>query len=120
MREGLVTSVKQQDPDAAQEVQQLMVIWEDMTIVGERSLQQVLRAMDTKKLALAMVKVDPAIAAKISGNISERANTMLEEEASLLSAPKDEEIEQARETILNALREMNAKGELEFDEGEDQ
>ena len=41
---------------------------------------------------------------------------MLEEESSLLSSPKAEEITQAQDTILAALRAINARGELEFGE----
>ena len=78
-------------------------------------MQEILRSIEAKNLALAMVGAEPAIAEKISNNVSERRRVMLEEEASLLSSPKEGEILAAREEILNGLREMNLKGELVFD-----
>jgi len=38
----------------------------------------------------------------------------LDEEASLLSSPQKEAIEEAREEIVNVLRDINKKGELNF------
>ena len=41
---------------------------------------------------------------------------MVAEETSLMSSPKKEDVLQARERIVNALRELNSKGELTFEE----
>ena len=42
---------------------------------------------------------------------------MIDEETSLMSSPKKEDIAAAREEIVKILREMNIKGELMFVEG---
>lgn len=117
LRDQLVKSLTEQDSENAEAVQKLMVTWKDVALVAERSLQEALRAVDAGKLALALTDADERIAARIRGNISERAMAMLDEEASLLSAPKAADVEQAREEILGALREMSARGELQFEEG---
>ena len=117
VRESLTQSLSEQDAETAEAVQKLMVIWEDILLVAERPLQEALRSVDSRKLALALVNADEKTAAKIGENISERAKAMLEEEASLLASPKGSEIEEAREDILNALREMSSRGELQFEEG---
>ena len=67
-----------------------------------------------KKLALALNKTNEEIVNKIKSNISERAAATLDEEAALMSAPKKQDIQEAREEIVKALREMNEKGELSF------
>jgi flagellar motor switch protein FliG len=41
---------------------------------------------------------------------------MIDEEMQLMKKPKADEIEQARETILAYLRQLNASGELQFEE----
>ena len=117
IREGLTQSLSEQDGETAEAIQKLMVIWEDVLQVAERPLQEALRSVDSRKLALALIEADEKTVAKIHGNIAERAKAMLEEEASLLSSPKANEIEEAREDILSALREMNSRGELQFEEG---
>ena len=73
-------------------------------------------SVDSRKLAMALVDAEERTIEKVNGNMSERARAMLDEEVSLLSNPKPAEIEQAREEILNVFREMNKRGELEFEE----
>jgi len=114
LREGLLNAIKETDEQAATKVADLMIIWEDIPQVSDRPLQEALRGIDAKVLALALSKADEALVQKIKSNISERANATLEEEASLMAAPKESEIKEARDQIVAALREMDAKGELTF------
>lgn len=114
LRDGLIESMKKTDEQACKQITDLMVIWEDVTQVADRSLQEGLRGLESQKMALALFKADEKIVAKIRANISERASAMIDEETSLMSSPKKEDIEQAREQIVSILREMNAKGELVF------
>jgi flagellar motor switch protein FliG len=118
VREGLLKSMAEQDAEAEQAVRDLMVTWEDILLVAERSLQEALRSVDSRKLALALVDAAERTTERIRGNISERAKAMLEEETSLLSSPKPDDITEAREAILRSLREMNTNGELQFEEGQ--
>ena len=114
VREGLLGAIKGADEEAGAKVVDLMIIWEDVPQVSDRPLQEALRGLDAKQLALALFKADEVIAEKIKSNISERAKATLDEEASLMSAPKEEEIKEARGQIVASLRELDAKGELTF------
>jgi flagellar motor switch protein FliG len=114
LREGLLGAIKEKDEEASAKVADLMIIWEDIRQIADRPLQEGLRGADSKQLALALFGADEAIAEKIKSNISERAKETLEEETSLMSAPKKNEIEEARSAIVASLRELDAKGELTF------
>lgn len=114
IRDGLVNSIKEKDSDAGENVLKLMILWEDIILITDRSLQEILRGIDSRKLALAMYKAEEKIAKKIMANISERANAALEEETSLMSNPKKEDILNAKEDIVDMLREKNVSGELAF------
>lgn len=114
LRDGMLGAIKEKDGAAADKVSELMILWEDIPLVADRSMQQGLRGIDAKKLALGLTKAEDAIKQKIRSNISERASAMVDEETSLMSAPKKEEIAEAREEIVKILREMNVKGELMF------
>lgn len=116
IRDGLLGSVTQKDEQAGKMITELMVIWDDIPEVTDRSLQQGLREVDSQKLALALIDADEVIVAKIKSNISERAAATIEEETSLMSSPRKAEIEEAREDVVKALREMNEQGELNFTE----
>jgi flagellar motor switch protein FliG len=114
LRDGLLGAIKERDDKVGEKVANLMIIWTDILEVTDRALQEALRRIDAKKLALALSKADEAVAKKIRSNISERAAATVDEEASLMSTPKNEDIEGAREEIVKVLREMDQQGELTF------
>jgi flagellar motor switch protein FliG len=116
IRDVLVKTILEQNKDVGVEVQNLMVTWEDVASVADRSMQEVMRGLDSKKLALALYGADKATAGKVRANISERANAMIDEETSLLSSPKQDDIAKSREEILASLRELNSNGFLSFEE----
>jgi flagellar motor switch protein FliG len=114
IRDGLLGIIQRKDRRAGEMVADLMIVWEDIPQLADRSLQKVLRRIDIKKLALALVKADNKLVQKIKSNISEPIAVVLNEQALLVSAYQKEDIEQAREEIVQVLREMNEKGELAF------
>jgi len=114
LRDGLLGAIQEKDNQMGKLVANLMIVWEDVPQVAERSLQEALRGIDERTLALALHKADEAIIQKIKSNISERVAATVDEETSLMSAPKKDDVNQAREKIIGALREMNNKGELAF------
>jgi len=114
LRDGLLAALKEKDSQAAEKVGDLMVLWEDIMQVTDRSMQEALRGVDSQKLALALYKADESLTKKIKANISERAAAAIDEETSLMSSPKKEDIAGAREELVIVLREMNKKGELNF------
>ena len=114
IRDGLLGFIQRKDKRAGEMVADLMIVWKDIPQFADRSLQKVLRRIDVKKLALALVKADNKLIQKIKSNISEPMAVVLNEQALLVSAYGKEDIEQAREEIVQVLREMNEKGELAF------
>ena len=112
LRDGLLGTIQEKDSKVGQIVANLMIVWDDIPQVADRTLQDALRGIEAQKLALALTKADDVIIKKIKSNISERTAAMVDEGALLISAPRKEDIEQAREGIVRVLREMNEKGEL--------
>jgi len=117
-RDGLLKVLSEKDPEAGASIQNLMVVWEDLPSVADRACQEILRRVEARTLALALADASGAVTEKVRTNISERAGAMLDEEASLLSSPKPDEIEEAREEIMGGFRELNAAGELTFEDSE--
>lgn len=114
IRDGVLEAILQKDKEAGDKVANLMIIWEDIPAVNDRSVQQALRGIDERQLALALKGAADDISAKIKGCISERAAAMVDEEMSLIASPKKEDVRQARDRIIGALRDLNKKGELTF------
>jgi flagellar motor switch protein FliG len=116
VRDGVLEAIRQKDQDAGEKITNLMIVWEDLPSVGGRSLQQALRGIDERQLALVLHEAPEEIVLKIKSSISERAAAKVEEEKSLMAAPKKDDVRLAQDKILTALRELNKKGELSFEE----
>jgi flagellar motor switch protein FliG len=116
VRDGVLEAIRQKDQEAGDKITSLMIVWEDLPAVSGRSLQQALRGLDERLLALALHEAPEEIALKLKSNISERAAAKMAEEASLMAAAKKEDVRGAQDKILAALRELNQKGELSFEE----
>ncbi|HUS71992.1 MAG TPA: FliG C-terminal domain-containing protein [Sedimentisphaerales bacterium] len=112
LRDQLVGEIGKHDEETGKTVRNLMVTWEDIRSVADRSLQEALRTVDSGKLAVALYGADDEIAQKIRSNISERAAAMLDEEASLMQEPLEKEVLDAREEVVVPLREANEQGKL--------
>lgn len=116
VRDGLMKTIRKKDSEAGDKILELMVIWEDLPVIEDRSLQQALREVDTQKLALGLYNADSQIVEKIRANVSERAAETIDEETALMSDPKRTDIESAREEIVEVMRLVNEKGDLAFKE----
>ena len=118
-RDAFLKTIEGKDNEAANMVRALMVTWEDIPRIEDKSLQEILRQIEASVLAKALQGAEANIAAKINGNISERMKEMIEEEVSLMGTPKKKDILEAREEMIQPLRDANKSGDLEFIEEED-
>lgn len=115
MRDSLLESISKRDDEVGVMVRNLMITWEDIPSIASRSLQECLRNVDAGRMAVALFEADSDIAEKLRSNISERAAGMLDEEISLMQEPMEEEVTEAREEIVNPLREANEAGTLRIE-----
>jgi flagellar motor switch protein FliG len=112
MRDPMLAEIAKNDEETAAMIRRLMITWEDIPSVADRSLQEALRSVNSGKLALALYGADEEIVQKIRSNISERALSMLDEEISLMQEPLEKEVLGAREEVVRPLREANEQGTL--------
>ncbi len=112
LRNETLEAIKGRDENVGKMIRDLMITWQDIPTIADRSLQEVLRTVDSKVLAIAMYQVDEEIDQKIRSNISQRAVEMLEEEIGLLQEPLETEINEARDKVIEPLRDANEEGTL--------
>jgi len=112
LRDLLLNDMSKHDEETSAMIRRLMVTFEDIPTIADRSLQEALRAVEPGKLAIALYGADGETAQKIRSNISERVAGMVDEESSLMQEPLENEILDAREEIVKTLREANEEGTL--------
>ena len=104
--------ISKHDEETGKMVRNLMIMWEDIPSITDKSLQEVLPAVELKQFAIAMYGADEEIVQKIRSNISNRAAESIDEEMSLMQDPLEEEILEAREQVIQPIRDANEKGIL--------
>ena len=114
IRDGLLSAIHNRDHQAGEMVAKLMITWADIPQITDRSLREALSRVDANTLALALKGADETISNKIRSILSERSVDAVNKRASIVSAPREEDIGKARERIVGLLRRMNDKCELVF------
>ncbi|HDI52179.1 flagellar motor switch protein FliG [candidate division KSB1 bacterium] len=106
--EGLV----QVDPDLTNEIKNLMFVFDDLVLVDDRSMQKILKEVDTKELSLALKGASDSVKEKIFSNMSERAATMLKEELEYIGPVRVKDVEEAQRRILAIVSNLEENGEI--------
>jgi flagellar motor switch protein FliG len=114
---SIIETLEVDNPELAEEIKKLMFVFEDVVLLDDRSLQMVLREVDTKDLSLALKATQPDVAAKIYKNMSKRAGDMLREEIEFMGPVKIRDVEEAQQKIVNVIRTLEDKGEIVVSRG---
>jgi flagellar motor switch protein FliG len=89
-----------------------MFLFSDIAGLDDRSVQLILRQVDTKQLAVALKGVDVNVRQKIVKNMSERAGQGLVEEIELLGAVRLKQVEEAQSGVIRVIRALEESGQL--------
>ena len=101
-----------ENQEMAQEVRDLMFVFEDIIILDDRAIQRLLREVDTKVLATALKGTKEEIKDKIFHNMSERARQMLTDDMEYLGPVRAKEVQEAQTNVVTAIRNLEATGEI--------
>lgn len=115
----IVEGLEGLDPSLADEVKSRMFMFEDIVGLDDRSVQQVLRQVDTADLALALKGVSESVRTKITANLSERAAENLLDEVELLGAVRLAQVEEAQQGVIRTIRQLEEQGQIMVRRGND-
>lgn len=108
----VVAELEKQRPDMAEEVKKLMFVFEDIILLDNRSVQRVLREVESKDLALALKGVPKEVTEAIERNLSERARQILREDLEDLGAVPMRVVEKAQQKVVGSIRRLEEAGEI--------
>lgn len=105
--------LERKDPTKADKVRKLLYRFSDVLRLDDRTLQTVLGNLEVKSLALALKGAPEETQSKILNNVSRRVRDNVNEEMELLgSSVQPAQIEDARQTIADTLRQLDEEGKL--------
>ena len=116
----ILESLEYEDVELADEVRQLMFVFEDINQLDDRSVQLVLRQVDAKELAIALKGVRADVRDKILKNMSERAAGNLAEEIDLLGPMRITAVEEAQAGVVRIIRALEEAGQIVLTRGADE
>jgi len=108
----IVEGLEALDAALADEVKSRMFMFEDIVNLDDRSVQLVLRQVEGNELALALKGVADPVRDKITSNLSTRAAENLVEEVELLGAVRLTQVEEAQQSIIRTIRQLEEQGQI--------
>jgi len=119
MEKELLDGLAHQDPELAEQVKDLMFVFEDITKLDDQAITRVLRDVDTKELALALKVASEELRDRIMSTLSTRAREALQEEIEFLGPVRVSEVESAQASIVRTVRTLEEAGEIVVGGGDD-
>ncbi|MDH7479441.1 MAG: flagellar motor switch protein FliG [Syntrophomonadaceae bacterium] len=108
----IMETLEIQDPELAEEIKKLMFVFEDVVQLDDRSVQRILREIDSHDLALALKGASAEVVNKIMRNMSKRASEMLKEDIEFMGPVRLRDVEEAQQRIVSAIRRLEEAGEV--------
>ena len=110
--EQIIDDIEENDPDLADQIKQMMFVFEDIVLVDDKGLQKVLRSVESQELAIALKAASEEVKQKIFKNMSERAADILKEEMEVSGAVRMKDVTDAQQKITRIIQDMERKGDL--------
>lgn len=111
-RMQVIKDLEEKAPETAAQLKPLLYRFDDVLRIENRSMQKVLKEVDTKSLALSLRDASGPIRDKFLGNLSKRAQESLSEEVELARTAARDEVTQAEATIVEVIQRLDLAGEL--------
>ncbi|MDR2467588.1 MAG: flagellar motor switch protein FliG [Spirochaetaceae bacterium] len=108
----IIEALEEEDPELAEEIKKKMFVFEDIVMLDDRSIQKVLREVDTAELSKALKSVDSEVQEKIYRNMSKRAAAMLKEDMEFMGPVRLKDVEESQQKIVSIIRHLEDTGEI--------
>ncbi|MDZ7373501.1 MAG: flagellar motor switch protein FliG [candidate division KSB1 bacterium] len=108
----ILDEIEARNPELADKIRDLMFTFDDLILLDDRSIQRVLKEVDTRQMALALKGASEEVKQKIFKNMSERAATILREEMEYMGPVRLRDVEEAQRQIANMVRTLEEEGEI--------
>lgn len=108
----ILEALEVQDPELAEDIKKLMFVFEDIVMIDDRSIQRVLREVESQDLGMALKGSSSEVSQKIFSNMSSRAAEMLKEDIEFMGPVRLRDVEEAQQKVVNIIRRLEETGEI--------
>ena len=109
---NILGNLERENPELATEIKNLMFVFEDVMLLDDRSMQRVLKEVDTKELAMALKGASEELQEKFFRNMSSRAAEMIREDMEYMGPIRLKDVEEVQQRIVDVIRRLEEDGEI--------
>lgn len=110
--EEMLDNLEERDPDLAEEIRQLMFVFDDLVKLDDRSIQELIKNVNNDKWKVALKTSSEAVRDLVFKNMSTRAADMLKEDMEAMPAVKLSDVEAVQFEILQVTRKLEEEGKV--------
>lgn len=112
MEASVMEQIATSDSTLADKIQELMFVFDNLADVDDRSIQALLREIQSDQLIVALKGAEDAVKEKMFRNMSKRASEVLRDDLETKGPVRLSEVEAAQKEILTVARRMAEAGEI--------
>ncbi len=112
IEEEVMSEIEEESSQLAEEIRQLMFVFEDILELDDRAVREVLKEISNEDLTLALKTASEELKEKFFSNLSERAANMIREDLEIMGPVKLSEVEAAQQNIVKVIRRLEAEGRI--------
>jgi len=112
----VLTNLESRNPELTMSIRKKMFTFEDLLLLSGSSVQRIMREIDMRDLTVALKKASTPLKNLLLSNISRRAAESVQEEIAFLGSVKARDVEAAQFRIIDAVRKLEAEGEIDLED----
>ncbi|MDP6015362.1 MAG: FliG C-terminal domain-containing protein [Candidatus Latescibacteria bacterium] len=106
------------DPEIAEEVRNMMFVFNDLVKLTDRELQVLMKEVEQKDLVIALKGAEEELKDKVLGNMSERVRDFITEEMEFQGPMRLSEVEEVQLRIVQQCRQLEDQGQIVITRGD--
>lgn len=111
---AITATIAEADQDTAEQIHDLMFVFDNLVEVDDRGIQQLLREVSSESLVVALKGAEAVVKTKFLKNMSSRAAEMMEEDIEVRGPVRVSEVEAAQKEIIAIARRMADEGDIQL------
>jgi flagellar motor switch protein FliG len=112
MEARIMKTLAKDDKNLMVAIQESMFVFDNLVMSDDKSLQTLLRSVDTEDLVLALKGADEPLRDKLFSCMSSRAAANLQDEMEALGPVRLTEVQEAQKRIINVARRLSDEGSI--------
>ncbi len=113
----ILDEMREIDDEVANDVNNLMFVFEDIVVLNDANIQEILKEIDGKELTMALKGATEEIQVKIFGNMSKRAAEGIAEDMEYMGPVRLGDVEEAQQRVVEVIRSLEEAGTITIGKG---